>query len=147
MSAVYLSSPALRLRIADSPLSRRTFLILALIGLGALGQAAARGYPWLAGALAPLLAWLCWGLRHVPLVGAELDWSRGEWRIAVGGSVVPVELATGAVALPWVVLFPYRCAASRGRYLWVFADSVAPEDWRRLRVRIRLRAPDRGARW
>ena len=141
------NSPALRLRIADSPLSRITFVFFAALALGALVHAWVRGYPWLAFGMAPLFTWLCWGLRHVPQRGAELSWSAGEWRLAVGGRALPIALEAGAVALPWVVFVPYRGAVCGRRCLWVYVDSVSPDDWRRLRVRIRLPDPGRGGRW
>ena len=147
MSIAYSNSPALRLQIADSPLSRLTFSFLIVIAFGTVWLAAARGYPLLACGLLPFLAFLCWGLRRVPQQGAELTWSKGQWQVSCEGGVKPIELTAGAVALPWVVYFPYRCSRQRRRCLWVFVDSVATEEWRRLRVRIRLPDPGPGARW
>ena len=146
MSAAYSNSPELRLQIADSPLRRRAYLLIIAVALAAPWQAADRGYPLLATALVPMLAWLCWGMRRVPFEGAQLSWRRGEWQLAERGKQRRAEVAPGAVALPWVVLLPLRLAGDRC-YLWVFVDSVPRDQWRRLRVRVRLPDPGRGVRW
>ena len=147
MSSAYSNSPTLRLPIADSPLRRRASLFVAVLALGALWYGAERGYPLLALALAPVVAWICWGLRRAPWHGAALSWRQGEWQLCARGQPRRVELLPGAVTLPWLALVPLRyCAGGSRHYLWIFADSVSPAQWRLLRVRLRLPDPGRGAR-
>lgn len=148
MSEASLHSPALRLRIVDSPLGRRAFLYVAALALGIPWQLADRGHTVPALALAPLLTWLCWSLRRLPWCGASLSWRLGQWRLEVEGRELAITLAPGAVVLPWVLLFPFRFDGQGARhYLWLFVDGVEARAWRRLRVRVRLPDPGRGARW
>lgn len=147
MSSAYSNSPALRLQIADSPLRRRAYICLVLLALGSLWYCAGRGYPLLAIALAPLLTWVCWSMPGACWQGAELCWRQGAWQLSVREQAHPVALLPGAVALPWVALVPFQLTVGGARrWLWIFADSVPFEQWRRLRVRLRLPDPGRGAR-
>ncbi len=148
MSSAYSNSPVLRLPIADSPQRRRAVTFAVLVACAALWQIGARGYPLAALALAPAMAWLLHGLLRAPWQGAELHWRGGAWTLRRDAGCLRLQVEPGAVALPWVVLLPFRAASGDGarQYLWIFADAVPREQWRRLRVRVRLPDPGRVGR-
>ena len=75
-----------------------------------------------------------------PILPSALLWrSDGQWECRIGGSVEPAVLATTAVVQPWLVILPLRCDERRRiRYLVILPDMLPAQDFRRLRVRLRI---------
>lgn len=139
MSARYSNSPALHLRIADSPLRRLCQHLLALLCLGSLWLLARGGYPALACSLIAPTAYLLYQCWPQPLLGAGLGWRGGQWWLQRVGDEVMVQLLPGSVCLPWVVYLKWReLPSGRRGQLWLFADSVPGHELRQLRVRLTI---------
>ncbi len=139
MSARYSPSPELRLRIGESRLRRRLVALLLLCQLVSLAclYRAGHCYPALlsAAGILPVLPRL---LRDTAR-GTQLRWRRGEWALARGGALSPVELLPATRALPWGIHLAWRDPATgRRASCWLFADSLAPAELGRLRCRLAL---------
>ncbi len=139
MSARYWNSPALHLRIAESSLRLLLLHLLALLCLLSLWILAHGGYPILACALLLPTAGGLYCCRSQSTVGTTLYWHGGQWSIDDGQGQRLIELQPGPAGLPWLLYLRWRECASGGRgHLWVFADSLPPLHFRRLRVRLTL---------
>ena len=84
---------------------------------------------------------------HRPAVPSALLWrSDGHWECTIGGSLEQAELARSAVVQPWLVILPLRCEGRhRIRHLVVVSDMLPAQDFRRLRVRLRIAMADASA--
>ncbi len=139
MSKQFSTSPALNLRIADSPSRRRWLLLFGLLGAAYFAYIAwTLASAWPLPGLPVLLAYL-WRARRDPLAGTELRWRAGHWSLVSGDNgdcagIIPQRWHL----LPWVTFLAWRdSAGGRGR-AWLFADSGAAAELRRLRVRLAL---------
>ena len=104
--------------------------------LVALAELAWRGHgPW---ALSGLVVWLplaWWGMPPPPapqslLLGPHLC----QLRQGAAGEPVGLNLLSGTVLLPWVVVLHWRPVAGGGRrYLWLWAADLGEDDFRDLR--------------
>jgi hypothetical protein len=98
-----------------------------------------RGYPLLALLILPPACLLLWQLYRQPLVGAIIRWQQGIWSIEHGADPEIVSIGSNSATLPWGVYLAWQALlAGRRRSAWLFADSVSPEQLRRLRVRLAL---------
>ncbi len=139
MSARYSNSPALHLRIADSPLRSLLLQLMLLLCLGSLWLLADAGYPLLACTLLVPTLWLLYFNRVQSGAVTLLQWQGGQWWLDDSGGHRSIELQPGPVGLPWLVCLCWReCATNRRGHLWVFADSLPPLHFRQLRVRLTL---------
>lgn len=138
MSEKSSTSPALRLRIADSRRALALQLALFLCILSALVLVARDGRPELAMLLALYLFCCLPRLLGQPWVGTVVAWRGGQWSLDRGQGEEPVELMGGCRVTPWAVLLCFRDGAGCAGRLWVLPDAVAADEWRRLRVRLRL---------
>ena len=139
MSARCSNSPSLRLRIADSRIHRVLHGLLCLLLVAGLCLLSLRGYPLAGLLLLPAVGWGCRQLARQHLAGACISWQLGEWMLEQGGSRCPITLRPGSTCLPWVIHLAWVEAASERRgAVFLFADSAAAEDLRRLRVRLTL---------
>ncbi len=137
MSARYLNSPELHLRIGDSSLRRRLLAFFALCAGGALWCLFCAGYPLVVALLLPVvLVMLVLSLRD-RASGATLRWRAGCWTLERAGVRLAIEVLPGSSQLSWVVLLVWRSGALRGR-LWVFRDSVPAAALRGLCSRLAL---------
>lgn len=139
MSTRFSYSPELHLAIGKSRRWRWLQAVYLLAAVTAVGAVGLRGYPQLA-----VLLWLAVTcslprLAGQPLAGAILRWQAGNWSLDCGEGPTPIEVRPGCRVTPWVVMLAWRERESgRGGRLWVFADAVTADAWRRLRVRLRL---------
>jgi hypothetical protein len=136
----YSNSSTLRLVIGRS----RYRIILHALLCVCVGVAAmriySRGYPLLALSTLPAACLLLWQLYRQPLVGTIIRWQQGSWSVEHGASPEVVSIGSSSVALPWGVYLAWQELLPVGgrRSVWLFADSVSPEQLRRLRVRLAL---------
>lgn len=139
MLSRYSSSPALRLKIGKSRLRDALFGVLCLLSCLAHGLIYARGYQLLAIMLAPLTLAALWRLRHDPMLGARLSWTKGAWALECNGLQSVIHVSKRSVAMPWMIYLAYR-DLSKGTtgHLWLFVDSLNGEELRLLRVRLKL---------
>jgi len=71
--------------------------------------------------------------------GSLLVWHRGTWELSGTAGRGILLLEGSHTPLPSVAHLAFRTVADgRPCSLWVFADSVEPDAWRRLRVRLAL---------
>jgi hypothetical protein len=72
----------------------------------------------------------------------ELDYSdAGGWTLCNGGEVLPISLSASTISTSWIVMLHYRIQGRRGlQTLPIFRDAVAAEDYRRLKVALRIGA-------
>ena len=124
--------------------SRFLELSLLLVALAACGAAltfpAALLLRLLATGLIGLLAFLAW--RRLAPQFSEIRLER-DGRIAVwllGGSYIDAEIQPGAVVHPWLTIVRLRDEAAQPHLLIVAMDSLAADDFRRLRVFLRWQA-------
>ena len=77
---------------------------------------------------------------HRAAMPSALLWrSDGRWECTIGASLEQAELARSAVVQPWLVILPLRCEGRhRVRHLVVVPDMLSAQDFRRLRVRLRI---------
>lgn len=138
MSARYSTSPALRLRIAESRICRWLQLGHFAACLFALGLIARDGRPELAFVLlVPLfcsLPRLC-GQAHA---GSTLAWRNGRWSLDRGSGQEPVVLAPACRATPLAIYIRWQAITGESGDLWLFRDSALADELRKLRVRLRL---------
>lgn len=139
MSNRYSLSPKLRLRIAESSQRRLGFFALLLFYLTTTVLCISRGYPGLALFCAVTGACVLHGLARSRWVGAQLTWSHGVWSVESQGLRHNVEVLPHSLALPWVIYLVLRVQPQgRRECLWLFSDSAATRELRKLRVRLRL---------
>ena len=101
-----------------------------------------RGQAWLLPVLIPSLVALLYMLRRQGGDRITLAWKNGYWHLGQD-SAAPMRLSGRALLLPWCAAFTLRYVpGGRRRHLLLFADSMTPEHWRRLRVRLRLEVAD-----
>ncbi len=132
-------------------LHRSSFLGRALLLVHAVALGTVLGVPWppaLQGAVAVglgLSAWVGWRRCAPPVSTLRLlaD-GRLEVQAASRAPVVAADLAPYAVVHPWLTVLRLR-VEGRGLTLIVVADSLLPDDFRRLRVWLRWRADFSGA--
>ena len=73
-------------------------------------------------------------------IGAALMTAGGRWQVTLrNGRVLAAELARTPLISATLTALSLRCADGRVRDIVLLADNVAPDPWRRLRVRL-LRA-------
>ena len=141
MSARYSNSPALHLRIAESPLRNLLLQLLALLCVCSLWLLAHAGNPALACALLLPTVLLLYRCRSQSGAGATLQWHAGQWSLDDGAGQRLIDLQPGPAGLPWLLYLRWReTATGRHGRLWVFADSLPPLHFRRLRVRLTLQS-------
>ncbi len=138
MSARYLTSPSLDLRIGRSRLRVLFYLQLALCLGASLFLLARQGYPALALALlAPAAGCLIVQLRNNGVTA--LCWRAGQWTLQRGAERIPIRILPGSNCLPWAIYLGWASLDDQRRgSLWLFPDSAAVGDLRRLRVRLSM---------
>jgi hypothetical protein len=129
--------------------SRRLFLLLAALHGGALLAPWATGLP-LPLRLAASLAALPGSLRLLrkwreDAGGWLIGYRDGAWSLAAGGPVRPAGLLEDTVVWEHLLVLRLR-ADGRSHSLVLLADSCPPDELRRLRVVLRMRAPFRPGR-
>tara|TARA_R110002110_G_scaffold406421_1_gene626350 strand:- start:162339 stop:162689 length:351 start_codon:yes stop_codon:yes gene_type:complete len=114
-------------------------LILALFLLTAVWLLFDGGQVIAGAVLLPVTTFLFAHQRRQQLAGACLHWRSGRWSVSVASTAPqPIDLYY-SVCLPWVIAIFWREGESGvRREAWLFTDSAAVEDMRRLRVRLRL---------
>lgn len=140
MLSRYSSSPALRLSIANSAISR--WFVWAYVGLSLLVLLLlySVSYALIAAALsAPLLAVvlpLLWSNeRHSHAI--VLCWRAGQWTLDKGAGAEPIALLPQSCAQPWVIYLSWRELRSGSRdSMWIFPGTG--NELRALRVRLTL---------
>ncbi|TGD74655.1 hypothetical protein E4634_05495 [Mangrovimicrobium sediminis] len=139
MSKRFSTSPALNLRIADSPSRRRWLLLFGLLGAVHLGGIAwTLESPWPLLALPVFFTYL-WQTLRDPLVGVELRWRAGRWSLGSCDDGDGIEMTPERWhLLPWVTYLAWRDGAGARGQAWLFADSASAQALRRLRVRLAL---------
>jgi hypothetical protein len=139
LSARYSGSPTLDLRIGESRLRAVLHAMLCMVCLYALYLIHARGHTGGMVLLALLVVYLLQRLRRDPLVAAKLLWRQGLWTLEQQGVCRDISLTRRCVVTPWVIYlaFIYESEGPRG-HLWLYADSAAHTQLRRLRVRLTL---------
>jgi len=134
-------SPILLLRPRRSPVLAGA--VLAMHGLGVLAMWSS-ALPWVA-ALGASLALVAGGMlawRGI-LPARELQWGAGEaWQLQwAEGRTLRAMLDAGASrSLPWWVTLAFRLEDGRRLTLMLPRDSLPPDDFRRLRSRLRVEA-------
>lgn len=69
----------------------------------------------------------------------ELRWQLGEWTLIEQGVARGIRPVSRSVLLPRVIWFAYQTLPiGKVDGFWVLADSLDRDDYRRLRVRLRL---------
>jgi hypothetical protein len=139
LSSRYSRSPALRLRIGRSQLRALLHGGLCVLVLYALWEIYCLGYALLSLLLVlPALA-LLYRLRLDPTPGAELCFCRGAWTLESNGVQRMITPGRRCIVTPWVIYLAFTEAPSgAAQQLWLYVDSVHPQQWRRLRVRLTL---------
>ena len=139
MSARYSASPTLHLTIGESRLRAVLHAMLCMVCVYTLYLINARGYSTLMVLVALLAVYLLQRLRCDPFVTAKLQWSQGLWTLEHRGVCRDISLTRRCVVTPWVIYlaFIYESEGPRG-HLWLYADSTAQTQLRRLRVRLTL---------
>ncbi len=139
MSEKYLNSPVLRIHLTDSFIRRWLYLGYCLCGSCAVLRVFGAGYVPAAlslGLIEFVLLALCW---RDPAAGVLLVWRGGQWYMAWGqGDLQPVSLNMPSAGLSGLLNVQWSVAAGARGSLWLFSDSAAPDQLRRLRVRLRL---------
>ncbi len=138
MSKRFSHSPALHLQIARSRLCAALQLLQLGAALVAVLTLARQGRGELAGLVLLVIGCSLPRLWGQPEVGSELSWHAGQWCLDRGGGRRPIAPGRGCRMTPWAVLLVWREADSGNSRLWLFADAVDSDSWRRLRVRLRL---------
>ncbi len=137
MSARYVNSPSLHLKIGKSRLRAALYCALCLVCSCALWLLFARGYVVIVLLLAVLASFLLWRLRNDPLVGAELRWCQGVWTLEHEGIQRVILPTSRSTMTPWVIYLAFReLPASGADQLWLYADGACSQQLRRLRVRL-----------
>jgi hypothetical protein len=98
-----------------------------------------RGFHGLAAVLLVPVSALLWRLRSDAAQGLELGWRQGNWYVCRAGERREVEPGRRTVVMAWVMyldLIPFT-DGSRER-VWLYADSIARGELRRLRGRLSL---------
>lgn len=78
-----------------------------------------------------------------------LRWASGQWQLQLpGAGWTPVEILASVHSLSWLLAFRWRRAVPGGdmlagttlrpRWLYLWPDSLEPEQWRRVRKCLRL---------
>lgn len=62
----------------------------------------------------------------------------GGWTMRNGEELLPVELFASTVSLSWVVILHYRILMQNQRTLMIFRDSLTAEEYRKLKVALRI---------
>ena len=138
MSRKYWNSPALHLQIGDSRRARVLQLAQFTCALFAPALIALEGRPALAMLLALTLFCALPRLVGQPWAGSVVVWRAGQWSLDRGQGLEPVAVTGGSRVTRWAVLWCWcNGAGERGR-LWILPDAVSADEWRRLRVRLRL---------
>lgn len=123
-------------------LRHRIWCALLVAALAVLPAIWLRGQAWFLPVLTPCLAGLLYTLRQQGSDRMTLAWKNGYWHLGEG-TAAPMQLSGRALLLPWCAAFTLRCVpGGKRQHLLLFADSMAPEHWRRLRVRLRLEGAD-----
>lgn len=140
MSDRYSSSPELRLRIGKSRLRAALYCALCIVTCYALWAIAARGYTMPCLVFSPLAVALLWRLRCDAGAGAQLDWRSGVWTLQHNGLRHVIAPGRRCIVTPWAIYMAYTdlLVGSVGS-LWLYADSLSPQQMRQLRVRLTLR--------
>lgn len=69
----------------------------------------------------------------------ELHYSdAGGWTMRSGEELLPVELSISTVSTSWAVVLHYRFPLQNKQTLLIFHDSVAAEEYRKLKVALRI---------
>lgn len=116
-------------RTRQRRLLERAAIVLALVSLPMT-------QPWAWLPVAVLLATMRLPLRP-RFVRARLDADGRWWLFAADGRVWPARLLPGAWVHPRLIALTLRCAAGR-QTVAVFPDLLSPDEFRRLRARVRL---------
>lgn len=142
MLSRYSSSPALRLSIADSAISRWLVWAYAGVCLLALLLLCSVGYAFIAAVLLmPLLAIVLPLLRsnEPHNAGIVLFWRAGQWALDKGAGPQPIELLPQSCVQPWVIYLSWRELRAGGRdSMWIFPGIGTGNELRALRVRLTL---------
>jgi hypothetical protein len=139
LSARYVTSPALHLKIGESGSRGALYGALCLVIVYALCSVYARGYAFLAISLSIIAFGLLGLLRRNPMHGAELCWREGRWTLERDGVIREISPSRSSTALPWFVYIAFTdIAAGSAGHIWLYADSVPKRQLRRLRVRLTL---------
>lgn len=138
MSARYSTSPSLDLRIGRSRFRGLLYLQLALCLGASLFLLGRQGYPVLALALlAPTACCFIIQLRSSSVTA--LCWCAGQWTLQLGSECIPIRISSGSSCLPWLIYLDWSSLDGQRRgALWLFPDSAAAGDLRRLRVRLSM---------
>jgi hypothetical protein len=68
-----------------------------------------------------------------------LSWRAGQWTLQRGSERIPIRILPGNSCLPWVIYLGWASLEDQRRgTLWLFKDSAAAGDLRRLRVRLSM---------
>ena len=138
MSARYSTSPALRLRIAESTIARSLRTLYRLAVAAALLELLFRGHLLpVAASVAFLVVAGCCRRNPRSLTGAALCWSAGRWTLEAGTECRELTLRR-THCLPWVTYVEWREEDGGVERAWLFNDSGDLEQLRRLRVRLQL---------
>jgi hypothetical protein len=139
LSTKFSHSPALHLTIASSRRWRALQSVYLLAAAAALAVIGLEGRPALAALLGLALCCSLPRLYGQPTSNAVLCWDAGRWELDSGRGARPIQPLRGCRVTPWAVLLTWREPGGKPGRLWIFADAVDPDGWRRLRVRLRLR--------
>ena len=73
----------------------------------------------------------------------RLAWHSGDWQLVLGsGNVEPVRLDSTTLVLAWLVVANYRDSAGRRYAVVLMRDSADADEFRRLRVLLKLGVPN-----
>ena len=139
MSGKFSTSRELLLRIGDSTLRKSLlagFCCAQVLACTLLYRGGHEPFSLLL--LAVLIpAWP--GLFRGAATGLQLGWRSGSWYLDDGRGAGRIEVLPRSSLLPWVIYLAWREPDSRRRGgLWLYRDSLAEGEWRRLRSRIAL---------
>ncbi len=105
--------------------------------LCAIAVIALEGRPQLASLFCLILFCSLPRLFGQPAVGHVICWRQGRWLLDRGKGDEPVQLAGTSLAAPMAIHFCWQLGGEQGS-LWLFQDSGAAAELRKLRVRLRL---------
>jgi len=118
-----------------TPCRRRLQLLAWVPALTALALA----HPLAVAAIAVVLLEMGWQRRARRARAACLDAASCWWLLYADGGRVPAELLPGALVHPWLTVLTLRARGRRCRVV-LLPDTIAAEDFRRLRARLLLAA-------
>ena len=139
MSEQFSSSRTLHLSSGDSPIRRCLHGALGLALLFAHYLLYTEGYSLLTGLLLPFTGVTLLRLRQRHARCCRVQYGAERWTVMRGGTHRAVRVLPCSVCLPWVVYLAWReLPEGRRDSLWVFVDTLSPQELRYLRLRLAL---------